>query len=144
MTFLLTSNIYNFTFRSLSLFEKFHFIVSSIIVLAIITLYSIELYNSFNNIKGDKVSEVIRRWAYNKQYFIILFWGCGIGHLFLGHNNNWISEELLSKFGLNINSMHLYDAIVIAFVCFVALIHGLFFKKNIYSSKFRLALFIIG
>lgn len=110
-----------------------HHDISVELILIIIPLLMIilEVFLSFNDIKGDTISGIIHRWAYGKNYFITLMWGIVTGHLFLGSKNPILENNTVS-------------VIVVALLALAVAILGwrVKFSKNNYI--FQAALLIVG
>jgi hypothetical protein len=68
--------------------------VEHIIIGIVGFLVLFNIYLNFNNIKNDTVNVILKKWAYNKYFFITFFWGVLGGHFFLGtrvpvFGSNW-------------------------------------------------------
>ena len=67
-----------------------------VLLLVPVGMLILEVFLSFNNIKGDTISQTIQKWAYDKNYFITLAWGIVTGHLFLGSANPVLVDNTMS------------------------------------------------
>ena len=74
--------------------------VEHIIIGIVGFLVLFNIYLNFNTIKNDTVNVILKKWAYNKYFFITFFWGVLGGHFFLGtrvalFGENWWLPVLL-------------------------------------------------
>lgn len=71
-------------------------IVELILIVIPLSMIILEVFLSFNKIKGDTISGIISGWAYGKSFFITLAWGIVTGHLFLGAREPWLKDNTIS------------------------------------------------
>ena len=87
----------------------------------------------------DSVNLVVRKWAYNKFYFITVFWGIMTSHLFLGSTATWLDcREIGITFSCDV-----FNVLVVAGISILLLIIGLFNKRTL-KLKAQIILFIVG
>jgi hypothetical protein len=71
-------------------------IVELILIVIPLSMIILEVFLSFNKIKGDTISGIVNGWAYGKGFFITLAWGIVTGHLFLGAKVPWLKDSTIS------------------------------------------------
>lgn len=114
--------------------------VVTVIAVAILLLFAVEILAKLNNTPNDNVNTIIREWAYGKFYFITFFFGIVAGHLFLGSNTRWID---CAKLGINMDCK-IFDVLVIAGLTIILIITGIAFQKKTTSKSFQFILFGAG
>lgn len=76
-------------------------IVQIVIAITIIFLMLFNMYLYFNDEKDDTVNFIIKKWAYNRYFFLPMAWGILGGHFFLGSQvpilgqNTWLPVVLV-------------------------------------------------
>lgn len=120
--------------------QSLYWVVSAVIVLAVLILFTIEILAKLNNIPNDNVNELIRQWIYGKYYFITFCFGVISGHLFLGITYRWLDCKTL---GINMDCA-IFDVIVIAGLVSIFLVTGLVLKFKSSSIFFHFLLLTIG
>ena len=105
--------------------------VELILIFIPLGMIILEIFLSFNNIKGDTISGIINRWAYGKSFFITLTWGIVTGHLFLGSKKPLLEDNTIS-------------VIVVAVLALVAGLIGWKMKASKTNYLFQAALLLVG
>ena len=106
-------------------------IVELILIIIPLGMIILEVFLSFNNIKGDTISGIINRWAYGRSFFITLTWGIVTGHLFLGSKKPLLEDNTIS-------------VIVVAILAIVAGLIGWKMRAKRTTYLFQAALLIAG
>ncbi|GGD09048.1 hypothetical protein [Hyunsoonleella pacifica] len=120
--------------------QSLYWVVSAVIVLAVLILFALEIIAKLNNVPNDNVNELIRQWAYDKYYFITFCFGVISGHLFLGITYRWFDCQTL---GINLDC-GIFDVLVIAVLVSIFLISGLVSKFKTSNVFFHFLLLICG
>lgn len=115
-------------------------IAVGILVLAVITLFIVEISAKLNDIKNDNVNIIIRNWAYDKFYFITFFFGIVTAHLFLGTTLTWFDCKTINiPFDCDI-----FNVLVVATLSILLLIIGWIFQKKRTTKTFQFILYSLG
>ena len=107
-------------------------VAESILIVVPVAMIILELFLSFNKVKGDTISGILTSWAYGKSFFITLSWGILTGHFFLGSKYPLIANNTIS-------------VVVIAVLLIVVGVFGpRLLKREKTTWMFQMAMLIAG
>lgn len=111
---------------------KFYILIVELILIVIpLGMIILEIFLSFNKIKGDTISGILNRWAYGRSFFITLAWGIVTGHLFLGSKEPWLKNNVVS-------------VLVVAALALIAYLIGRKLKSEKMNWLTQAAILVVG